>query len=134
MPPHGLLISESLGMSEGVDTILLPNGRCVNHRIRLLRMWNKGREAFPESLKVEGIAVFKPHSDADLAAFLERYEGTVVRNNAIGKLPASWNIKLTQDDRKPTVYVVRLNLDRVDLSRLPANAQTASIREPIEFS
>jgi len=83
---------------------------------------------------MEGVVVLKPRTDTDLQTFLQRYSGVVVHTNALPALPPSWNVKLTEQDRKPTTFVVRVDLARVDLLRLPANARLAGIHETLEFS
>src|ERR1017187_2486368 len=51
---------------------------------------------------LEGIALLKTKSDADLQSFLARYHGTVVGDDTIPEPPAQLGLHLTQEERKPT--------------------------------
>ncbi len=73
-------------------------------------------------------------SDADLQAYLARFGGTVVRDNALPELPPDFGIQLTPEQRKATTYYIRIDPARVDRSTIGANALAAGVRGHVEFS
>jgi hypothetical protein len=83
---------------------------------------------------VEGVVLLRPDTEADLQAFLERYDGVIIDDNAIPEPPAELGITLTDDQRQPTEYLVRVSLASADASDLPANAARAGLEGVIEFS
>ncbi len=83
---------------------------------------------------VEGLVLLRPAPGVDLNAFLSRYDGTVVSDDTIPEPPASLGITLTAEERKPTEYLVRINLAKVDLSTFIANASATGLTGVMEFS
>lgn len=83
---------------------------------------------------VEGVVLLRPDSPADLQSFLERYQGVIIDDNTIPEPPPELGITLTEEERQPTEYVVRLNLAGVDLTALPANAAALELQGAVEFS
>ncbi|HNO80207.1 MAG TPA: S8/S53 family peptidase [Phycisphaerae bacterium] len=83
---------------------------------------------------LEGLILLRPASDADLTAFLNRFEGSVVDDDAVPEPPATLGITLTDEQRRPTEYLVRINLDAVDAAGLAANGAAAGIEGLYEFS
>jgi hypothetical protein len=98
-------------------------------RVAALRSDNGARGDF-----VEGVLRFWPRSEAQLREFLTRYRGVVIDDNAISEPPPERGISLTDEQRRPTEFVVRIDLGRVDSSRLAAHADNAGWRGRIEFS
>ncbi len=82
----------------------------------------------------EGIVALHVASDADLQAYLARFGGTVVRDNALPELPPDFGIQLTPEQRKATTYCIRIDPARVDRSTIGANALAAGVRGHVEFS
>ncbi len=83
---------------------------------------------------VEGVILLRPDNEADLQAFLERYDGVVIDDNTIPEPPPELSITLTEAERKATEFLVRVNLASVDAADLPANAARAGLEGVIEFS
>jgi hypothetical protein len=84
---------------------------------------------------VEGIVLLRVQSDADLPAYLARFGGTVVRDNAIPEdLPAKFAVQLTPEQRKATRYYIRIDPARADLASLAANARAAGMQGRVEVS
>lgn len=83
---------------------------------------------------VEGRVVVRPRSQTALQEFLDRYGGTIVSDNTIPLPPAELGITLTDEERKPTEFVVAVSLDGTALSELRANARSAGLSQDITFS
>ncbi len=83
---------------------------------------------------VEGVVVVRPKSDAELQDLLARYGGTVVDDNTIPEPPPELGITLTDEQRKPSEFVVRIDLAKVDTSSVAANASAAGLTGVLEFS
>ncbi|MEZ6085226.1 MAG: hypothetical protein R3E58_15135 [Phycisphaerae bacterium] len=83
---------------------------------------------------VEGVVLFKPKDDADLQAFLDRYDGEVIDDDTIPVPPEELGITLTDEERAPTEYVVRVNVDTADLANLEANASILGLPGRLEFT
>jgi hypothetical protein len=83
---------------------------------------------------VEGVVLLRPGSPAALQDFLDRYGGTVVSDNTIPAPPPELGITLTEEQRKPTEFVVAVSLAGADLGGLRANARSAGLDQPIAFS
>ena len=76
----------------------------------------------------------KPASAAELQAFLARYDGTVVRDDTVPQPPADFGITLSEEERAPTSYLVRLDLDQTNVENVNANAAAAGLTGVLEFS
>jgi len=83
---------------------------------------------------VEGVVLIKPRSDADLQDFLDRFNGTVIDDDTIPVPPPELGITLTDEERAPTEFVVRINVDEVDLADLRANAAAVGLSGILDFS
>lgn len=83
---------------------------------------------------VEGVVLIKPRSAADLQAFLERYDGEVIDDDTIPVPPPELGITLTDEERAPTEFVVRINLDMVDLADFESNAEGFGLSGVFEFT
>ena len=83
---------------------------------------------------VEGVVLFKPKDDADLQAFLDRYDGEVIDDDTIPVPPEELGITLTDEERAPSKYVVRVNADTADLANLEANASILGLPGRLEFT
>jgi hypothetical protein len=83
---------------------------------------------------VQGVVLVRPDSEANLQVFLDRYEGVIIDDDTIPEPPPELGITLTDEERQPTEYVVRINLAAVDTSVLPENAAAAGLQGVIEFS
>src|SRR4029079_1616393 len=83
---------------------------------------------------VEGLILVRPKPGASLQDFLNRYEGTVVSDDTIPQAPPELGITLTDEQRKPTEFVVRINLNTVDPSQFEDQAQAKGLTGLMEFS
>lgn len=83
---------------------------------------------------LEGIVLLKPKSAADLQAFLDRYDGTIVSDDTIPEPPAELGITLTAEQRKPSEFKVRINPARANVAGLSANSAAAGLTGRLEFS
>lgn len=83
---------------------------------------------------LEGLVLLKPRSDADLQDFLARYNGAVIRDNTIPPPPPELGITLTDAQRRPTEFVVRIDLASVDVSSLLVDGAAADLSGVLEFS
>lgn len=83
---------------------------------------------------VVGLVTVNPKTEADLKVFLDRYGGVVVDDNTIPKPPPELGITLTDEQRKPTQFTVRIDLAKVDASRFSENAVAAGRTGVMEYS
>ena len=83
---------------------------------------------------LEGIVLLRPKSEADLQSFLARYDGTIIGDDTIPVPPSELGITLTVEQRKPTEFKVRINLARVNIAGLSANAAAVKLIGNLEFS
>lgn len=83
---------------------------------------------------LEGLVLVRPAPGAELNAFLSRYEGTVVSDDTVPEPPAALGITLTEEQRRPTEYLVRINLAKVDVSNFVENGTLAGLAGVMEFS
>jgi Subtilase family len=83
---------------------------------------------------LEGVVLVRPRTAAQLADFLRRYNGTVVRDDTIPVPPAGLRMTLTDDQRRPKEYVVRIDLATVDTSSFAANGAAKGMTGVLEFS
>jgi hypothetical protein len=83
---------------------------------------------------VVGQVLVRPKSDEDLQAFLQRYEGTVMGDDAIPEPPANLGITLTAEQRKATKYVVSINLAKVDAAGFADDAAKVGMGGLLEMS
>ena len=78
---------------------------------------------------IVGLVRLRRAGQADLQAFLDRYGGTVVSDDAVPEPPAGSGITLTDEQRQPTEYVVQIDLSLVDASSFAANAAAQGIAD-----
>lgn len=83
---------------------------------------------------VEGVILVRPRSDSELRDFVARYDGTVIADDAIPAPPPGLGVTLTDEERKPTAFAVRVRLAGVDAADLAADARAAGLDGAIEFS
>jgi hypothetical protein len=83
---------------------------------------------------VEAVLRVWPRSPAQLQEFLDRYGGVVIDDNEIPVPPPERRITLTDEQRRATEFVVRIDLSRVDPRRVEALARAAGWRGAITFS
>src|SRR5438105_6447272 len=83
---------------------------------------------------VETFVLIRPKSDADLQNFLTRYDGVVISDDTIPQPPRSLGMTLTDDQRKPTEYVVQINTAKANLDALSDNAAAAGLSGTMQFS
>ena len=83
---------------------------------------------------VESLIVVRSVSDAALQDFLRRYNGRVIADNTIPLPPPELGVTVTPEQRKPTEFVVQVELDSVDLDSLAEDARAAGLDEPMVFS
>jgi Subtilase family len=83
---------------------------------------------------LEAIVLLKPRNDADLQAFLVRYHGTIVGDDALPQLPADFGITLTPEQRKPLHFKIRLALTDEHLRAVAANSAAAGLTGALRFS
>ena len=83
---------------------------------------------------IVGQVLVHPKTDEDLQAFLQRYEGTVMGDDAIPEPPANLGITLTNEQRKATKYVVNINLAKVDAEGFADDAAKLGMGGLLEMS
>ncbi|MEZ6085131.1 MAG: S8/S53 family peptidase [Phycisphaerae bacterium] len=83
---------------------------------------------------VEGLVLVQTESEAELLEFIERYNGTILRDNTIPEPPPELGITLTAEQRAANTFVVMIDLDGVDTSRVVEDATDAGIEGVLEFS
>lgn len=83
---------------------------------------------------LEGVVLIRPKTAAELADFLRRYKGTVVRDDTIPAPPPHLGVTLTDDQRKPKEYVVRIDLAGVGTSTFAAKGAAKGLTGVLEFS
>jgi len=83
---------------------------------------------------VEGFLLIRPRTADDLPRFIARYGGEVVQDNSVPALPAAFGVTLTDAQRAPTEYLVRIDLSRVDVSRFDRLAARAGWQGTVQFS
>ena len=83
---------------------------------------------------VEGVILVRPGSDAELRDFIARYDGTVIGDDAIPAPPPALSIVLTEAQRAPTMFAVRVSLAAADPAGLAADARAAGLDGTIAFS
>lgn len=83
---------------------------------------------------IEGQVLVRPKSQADLNDFLQRYDGTVLADDTIPEPPANLGITLTPEQRKPTEYLVRINLAKVNTATFAADAAQIGLGGGFDFS
>ena len=83
---------------------------------------------------IESVVLVTPASAAELQDFLRRYDGTVLGDNGIPVPPSRLGISLSDEQRKPTQFVVHVSLGAADMAGLAANARAAGLDAPLEFS
>jgi len=83
---------------------------------------------------VEGFLLIRPRTSDDLQRFVARYGGEIVQDNSVPALPAAFGVTLTDAQRAPTEYLVRIDLSRVDVSRFGTLAARAGWQGVVEFS
>jgi subtilisin family serine protease len=123
------------GFEASVDPALMPKQPSVPDASGNLQSVAVSRDAQGiESDFVERIVVVRPGSDATLQDFLSRYNGMVISDNTVPAPPPERGITLTAEQRKPTEFVVQVDLAGADLDGLAANARLEGLREPMTFS
>ena len=75
-----------------------------------------------------------PQSQSDLQAFLQRYGGTVIGDDHVPDAPASLGITLTDAQRQPTEYLVRIDLSRVDPAAFPSDGAKVGVGGEVTLS
>lgn len=83
---------------------------------------------------LEGVVQVRPKTAAELANFLLTYKGAVVRDDTIPAPPPRLGVTLTDDQRKPKEYVVRIDLSSVDTSTFAAKGAAKGLTGVLEFS
>jgi Subtilase family len=83
---------------------------------------------------LEGIVLVKPKNPAELKAFVDRYAGTIVGDDAIPQAPRELGFTLSEEQRKPTQFKVRIDPTRANLEALAANAAAAKLTGRLAFS
>src|SRR5262249_19653406 len=75
-----------------------------------------------------------PKDQAELDAFLARYQATVVADNAVPPPPAALGITLDPALNQATEYTVRVDASRFGLSRFESDARAAGIGGTVAIS
>jgi hypothetical protein len=83
---------------------------------------------------VEAVLRIRPRSPAQLQEFLDRYGGVVIDDNEIPQPPPERGNTLTNEQRRATEFVVRIDLSRVDPRRIDTLARAAGWSGAITFS
>ena len=82
-------------------------------------------EAGVKSTFIANEALIVPKNKAELDGFLARTGGTVIENNTIPVPPPGLGITLSDEERKPTTYTVRLNASAFPLERFEIDSASA---------
>lgn len=134
-PPSDTPTPPAAGFEAKVNTELVPQQAVIEDaQGNLLPVATSRDDQDVQSDFVEGVVLVRPDSAADLQTFLDRYEGVIIDDDTIPEPPPELGITLTDEERRPTEYVVRVNLAAVDTSALPENAAAAGLEGVIEFS
>ena len=91
-------------------------------------------DAGPAGDFVEAVLRVWPRSPAQLQEFLDRYGGVVIDDNEIPIPPPERRITLTNEQRRATEFVVRIDISRVDPRRIDTLARQAGWSGEITFS
>jgi hypothetical protein len=83
---------------------------------------------------IENVVLIRPKDAAQLAAFLSRYGGTIVGDDAVRQAPPEAGIVLTAEQMKPTRFKVRIDPARANVAAMTANAAAAGLGGRVEFS
>jgi hypothetical protein len=83
---------------------------------------------------VEALLLVEPASESALQDFLRRFNGRVVSDNTIPPPPPELGITLSEEQRRPTAFVVQVSLDRTDLSGMGSDAQAIGLNGSMAFS
>jgi len=83
---------------------------------------------------IENVVLIRPKDTAQLAAFLSRYGGTIVGDDAVRQAPPEVGIVLTAVQMKPTRFKVRIDPARANVAAMKANAAAAGLGGRVEFS
>lgn len=76
---------------------------------------------------IVGQLLIHPRSQQDLTDFLNRYEGTILSDDAIPEPPASLGISLTPEQRKASEYLVQINISKLDADNFVADAASVGM-------
>jgi hypothetical protein len=83
---------------------------------------------------VEGVVLLRPANQGELQDFLARFGGEIIGDDMIPPPPPELGITLTDEERQPTEYSVRVTLAAPEPGRLADDAATAGLQGTIEFS
>lgn len=83
---------------------------------------------------VVGQVLIRPKSEGDLKKFVLSYSGVVVGDNRIPDPPPELGITLSPERRKPTEFLVRVDLAKVNLSRFSNDAAQLGIVGRLDVS
>jgi hypothetical protein len=75
--------------------------------------------------------VLRAETSEKLKAFLEKYDGTVLRDGSVSSLPAHLRVR---EVRRSKWYLIRINLSRSPLDDLTGNMTKAGIKGNVVFS
>lgn len=86
------------------------------------------------SVFVANEVVLSPAGEAELAAFLARYGGTVIETNAIPQPPPGLDVSLTAEEMAPTEYAIRLDPGVMTLDTFAEDGRAAGFHGNRTFS
>jgi hypothetical protein len=86
------------------------------------------------SVFVANELMIAPKSAAELAAFLTRYGGVVLHDNAVPPTPAGFGVTVDPSYTKPTMYLVLLDPSTFSTAAFVGDAQDAGVRGAVTIS
>jgi hypothetical protein len=86
------------------------------------------------SVFVANELMLAPKSAAELAAFLARYGGVVLRDNAVPPAPADLGVTIDPSYAMPTMYLVRLDPSTFSTAAFTGDAQDAGVHGSVTIS
>jgi hypothetical protein len=86
------------------------------------------------SVFVANELMIAPKSAAELAAFLTRYGGVVLRDNAVPATPAGFGVTIDPSYAKPTMMLVRLDPSTFSTAAFVGDAQDAGVSGAVTIS
>lgn len=83
---------------------------------------------------LEGIVLVKPKDAAELQAFVDRVGGTIVGDDTIPQAPKELDLVLTDAQRAPTQWKVRIDPSKANVTGMAANAAKVDLVGRTAFS
>ena len=81
-----------------------------------------------------GQVLVRPKASADLASFLQRYQGIVIDDDAVPEPPASLGVTLTAAQRQARSFLVRIDLAAASAATFTTDAAAIGMGGAVAFS